>query len=609
MKTEKKAGTVGFVILMVIIGLVYFALLELSKNTIVGWIAAAILFFFYIFTRQNRYRAKGFLKRLGVFALFAVMLAVIFAFTQPPFRQVPAVENKNPEKTEVVTVKQGQLTGVYNKDRTVEVYAGIPYAKPPVGDLRWKEPQQPDKWEGVKECDTFAPRSMQALSLPIVDTLTDLIGYQRFSISLKDNYREAVSEDSLYLNVWKGADTPEDAPVLVFIHGGSLTGGSPSYSEYNGESLAKKGIIVVNFAYRLNVFGYYANEELAKESKNGTTGNYGLLDQVQALKWVHENIAAFGGDPEKVTVAGESAGSSSVNALCVSPLAKGLFRYAIGESSSVTAIRPYHTFRSMKSALKMGKDIMEEFGCSSVEDLRKIDAKKLVATSFTNSAMTVDGYAVTEQPYKTYEKKKNNEKALLNGFNAHEADPFTLFMKADADNYISLLENILGSYAQQAADLYPYRETVPDYKMPVDAGGEAKGTVNELYSAAWFTYSHKTWSELVAAEGRPVYLYWFTKNNGGLRAYHGGEMPYCYGNLGAHAYQYDEQDAFLSEKMQDYWVNFVKTGDPNGVGLVVWDKYNDRPDDVLRFDSEIYMTANPHTEVYKLLDKYQEGLK
>ena len=415
-----------------------------------------------------------------------------------------------------------------------------------------------------------------------------------------------MSEDSLYLNIWKPAGELQNAPVLFFIHGGSLTGGQTWYSEYNGEALAKQGIIVVNCAYRLGVFGYYANEALAAEDPTGTTGNYGLLDQIKALEWVNENIASFGGDPHNITVAGESAGSSSVNAICVSPLAKGLFCRAIAESSGIAAKVPYHTFRTMREALETGMEIQNEFGADSMAALRAIPAEKLVNTKFVNSAMTVDGYAIKEQPFLTYEKGENNEEALLNGFNAHEADLFFFSTKVTKENYAEVLQEVAGDYADEVAQLIPPKAQDPAYKLPlVEAGGDAKGSADEVYSAAWFTYSHHVWSRYLLAQGKPVYLYYFTKDNRSLGSNHAGELPYAFGTYGHHAKLYDESDAALSAIMQSYWLNFVKTGDPNGEGLPYWPQLQEDPAKALELGENVRVIEAPNQALYQILDQYQ----
>ncbi len=395
-----KVKRVGHIVLLILAGLILAALLELGKRTVTGWLVSAGLFVVFILVYDRFLSGLGRLPRLAGWAVFAVLLALAFHLFRPPIRSVPAVEEKNAPVTGVISLDQGQLTGVLNADRTVEVYAGIPYAAPPVGELRWKAPQPPRPWDGVRACDTFAPMAMQARTNTIFDSLTHIAVYHDFKPALRDNWLPDMSEDCLYLNVWKPAGEIHGAPVLVYIHGGSLSTGQSWYGDYNGETLARRGIVVVNIAYRLNVFGYYASQELL--DADGTTGNYGLLDQIQALRWVQENISAFGGDPEKVTVAGESAGASSVGALCVSPLSEGLFRYAIAESSGITPKVPYHTFRPLSKALEAGEATKQEFGAADVTALRALSAEKLLSTRQSYSSMTVDGYAITEQPYLTY---------------------------------------------------------------------------------------------------------------------------------------------------------------------------------------------------------------
>ena len=605
----KKNRHIFFWIIVSLTSLCYFAILELSKNTIVGWALAGAVIVGLIVCELKLLKSKKKLVHLGLWAALVVAFALIGLVSAPPFKRVPAVDVKQPEKTQIVQTAYGDVQGVCNADKSVEVFAGIPYAKPPVGELRWKAPQEPEKWSGVLACDHFAPMSMQSRDSELMNSLTQIVGYNNYKISLSDNYREAVSEDSLYLNVFKPAGDISDAPVLVFIHGGSLTTGQSSFSEYRGEDLAKQGIVFVSITYRLGVFGYYANEQLQAESPEGTTGNYGLLDQIQALRWVQKNIAAFGGDPQKVTIAGESAGASSVNALCVSPLAKGLFRYAIAESSGITAKKPFHTFRSFEEAKQTGSDIMKEFSCESIEQLREIPAEKLVKTQHENSAMTVDGYAIAEQPYLTYEKGNNNESALLNGFNAHEADVFNFMQKVEQEDYAKALQKLFpaGNAADEVLKQFPYDSKEQEYALAVDMGGEAKGTYNYILSGAWFAYSHYRWSEYLAGQEKPVYLYCFTKNNRSLRAYHGGEMPYAYGNLWRHAWLYDESDTALSETMQHYWVNFVKTGNPNGEGLPAWEQYSRGK--VLELGENVAMVQDMYNDLYPMIDDYQNAVE
>ena len=605
---EKKKRSVGFVIGLTLISLLYFVLIEFSKNRIIGWCLAAAAIVCFVLLRRSLISKDKYKKGIGAACRlgFLALLALIYLITAPPVKRVPAVEGFKTAATGIVRVNEGELIGVYNKAHTVEIYAGIPYAKAPVGELRWKEPQDPEPYNGVRACDTYGPMAMQNANSPLYSSLYQILGFHKYHFSLFDNYREEVSEDCLYLNVYVPADYEgEPLPVVFYVHGGSLTTGQSYYTEYRGETFAEKGVIFVNFAYRLGVFGYFANEELAAESPVGTTGDYGLLDQIKALKWVHDNIAAFGGDPDNITIAGESAGASSVNAMCVSPLTEGLFRRAIAESSSVLAKKPYHTFRSMESAVNTGKKVMAEFGANSISELRKVPAEKLAATKQSNGSMTIDGYAITEQPYLTYLKGENHEEALLNGFNAKEGDAFLLGYKAEEDNYVELLKPIAGKYAQELADLVPPGSVTRDKKFIIDAGGAAKGALCEVYSAAWFTYSHYLWSNYMAALDRPVYEYYFTKSNKSLDNFHAGELPYAYGNLFRAKSVYDDSDYELSEIMQSYWINFAKNGDPNGEGLPYWEPVKKPGDKLLEFGETVSMIDDPYLRIYEILDKYQ----
>ena len=267
-----------FWILFAVAALLWVLLFELGKNTLWGWGLLLCLMIGFVLFRLRVLPSCGFGLRLLAFVGAWLLFAALFLVSGPRERRVPAVSAAHPKATGVYTVTEGRLTGVCTEDGQVEVFAGIPYAKPPVGELRWKEPLPPEPWEGVRVCDSFAPMSMQPRNHPLVSSLMDIFGYHTFKISLEDNWIEPMSEDSLYLNVWKPSGDGSGLPVLVYIHGGSLTTGQSSYSAYNGEALARQGIVVVNFAYRLGVFGYYAGEDLAAESPNGSTGNYGLLE-------------------------------------------------------------------------------------------------------------------------------------------------------------------------------------------------------------------------------------------------------------------------------------------------------------------------------------------
>ena len=591
MEKKKTKSGLGFAIWIGLFGLIWLALLELNKNTVIGWVQTIAVLVVYGILRNHWIKNGKWWLRALCFVLMLAFLAGIFVNTQGPYKAHPAVAGKNGGVTDVVTIDDGKLTGVYTADRQVEVYAGIPYAKPPVGDLRWKAPQDPEPWSGVRAADSFAPMFMQPVNSTLYSSLAQIIGYHDYEISLDDNYRDQVSEDALYLNIWKPAGDAEKLPVLVYIHGGALQTGQPWYADYRGEGLARKGVLVVNMGYRLGVFGFLADEELAAESPNGSTGNYGLLDQIKALEWVRDNIAAFGGDPDNVTIAGESAGSACVSALCTSPLARGLFRRAIGESSTVTAPSPAHSFRSLDEALETGRETKARFGARSIAELRKVDAAQLAAAADQNHHITVDGYVLTETPWESYARGVHNEEALLHGFNAYEGTAFILFDNANRKNYEAKVRRMFGEEAEAVLALYP-----------VSSDAEAKARWIDLYSAWFFTYGHYCWTRQAQALDLPCYEYYFTRSNGRLGAWHSGEEVYCYGNIPADSRLYDAADRQLSEIFSSYFANFCRTGDPNGEGLPRWEAADDGKT-VLELNENIRPVADPYLPIYEILDR------
>ena len=588
---ESFAKGIVWRILFILAVLLAALILEFGKHTVIGWILAALLFSGYYLIRAGRKENWKIGKRLAVQLCMLAGFAAILLISWPPVRLVPAAEH-SAGITDIVHVVQGDLTGVRTEDGKVEVYAGIPYAQPPVGELRWKEPQPAEPWDGVLKADHFAPMSMQTQNLPIISSLTQVIGYHDYKISLSDNYREKASEDALYLNIWKPAGEAEKLPVLVYVHGGSLQTGQPWYADYSGEGLARKGVIVVNMGYRLGIFGFFADKALAEESPNGTTGNYGLLDQICALEWVRDNIAAFGGDPENVTLAGESAGSACVTALCTSPLANGLFRRVIAESSTVTAARPAHSFRSMDDALKAGEETLARFGVKTAEELRALPAEKIVGELSEHHHITVDGYVLTETPWESYEKGIYNEEARLHGFNRQEAEAFILFGQANLKNYeekIRLLFSPAG--AEKVLSAYP-----------ASSDPEARQNWADIYSTFFFTYGHSVWERQAEKNDIPSYEYLFAQKNGRLGDWHSGEEVYFYGNIPADSSLYRSEDRELSEIMQQYFVNYIRTGNPNGEGLPDWPANSGADDRVLILDQNIRTGPDPFVDLYPVLD-------
>lgn len=490
------------------------------------------------------------MKKLKTLYISVLFFALLFSSCATTEEKTNPTGLKAQLRTDVITVTGGDVRGIYNKEGTVEIYAGIPFAAPPLGELRWKEPKPVIPWNGVLEADHFAPMSMQKENGRFFNFLMNLYTHSKNDRT----YGGPKSEDCLYLNVWKPAkNAPQGGwPVLVYVHGGSLMSGQSWHQNYDGENLSKNGIIVVNIAYRTGIFGYFADKELALESEHGSTGNYGLLDQIKALEWVHNNIAAFDGDPSNVTIAGESAGSSSVNALCASPLTKGFFVRAIGESSSVIQKNPPHTFRTMEEALEMGDDIKKEFKCSNVSQLRALPASKLIKTKYANNSMTVDGYALPETPYEIYEKGLNHEQALLNGFNKREGFGFAFFTKVNKNNIHALLEPSFKNHTDDFLQKYGSKNNKQLKKLYVDA-----------FSAVCFTYPHDCWTKTLVSHGRPVYEYYFSRENGEIGTNHFGEVIYAYKNV-PRSKNYTDRDYELEEIMSSYWLNFVKYGNPNG---------------------------------------------
>ncbi len=589
---KTKNHDVLFWIFFVLLCAVSLTLLELNKNSLAAWVGTLALLIGYAVLRLKKLKGKHFYLRAAAFLAISALLLSILLHVGRPYRFRPAVE-KSGGMTGVIELRDGKVQGVLTADKAVEVYTGIPYAKPPVGELRWKAPQDPEPWGGVRTCTHFAAMAMQPRSSEIYNSLSQIVGFHDFEVSVHDNFRDAVSEDALYLNIWKPAGAGEKLPVLVYIHGGSLQTGQPWYADYSGEGLARKGILVVNLGYRLGVFGFLATEELAAEDPNHSTGNYGLMDQIKALEWVRDNIAAFGGDPDNVTLSGESAGAACVTALCTSPEAKGLFRRAIAESSTTTAPVPQHSFRLMDEALKTGRETMERFKASSIEELRALPAEQLVAAADTNHHITVDGYILTKTPYESYLAGEHNEEALLHGFNAEEGTPFILFDQANLKNY----ETKVRAYFKDRAD-----EVLALYRPTTDT--EAKTMWVDLYSSVYFTHGHYCLSRQAIAAKEPVWEYLFAKTNGRLSAWHSGEEVYCYNNIPADSKLYDESDRKLADLFSDYFANFIRFGDPNGEGLPAWEQSADGTN-VMLLGDEQKMTADPYLPIDGILDRMQ----
>ncbi|MBI3210463.1 MAG: carboxylesterase family protein [Candidatus Solibacter usitatus] len=440
-----------------------------------------------------------------------------------------------------VATKSGPVSGAASEG--VQTYKGIPFAAPPVGDLRWKAPQPVAAWKQVRQATAFGA--------PCVQT-------PYAAGSLYASAMPPVSEDCLSLNVWTAAKSPaEKRPVMVWIHGGALTRGWGGTPTYDGGNFAKKGVVLVTVNYRLGVFGFFAHPELTAESPHRASGNQGLLDQVAALRWVHENISAFGGDPGNVTIFGESAGSWSVNYLMATPLAKGLIHRVIGESGAAFSV-----MRSLTDGEKAGEKL------GTLKDLRAKSADEIQKAS--SAAVTVvDGWMLREPVHAIFAAGKQNDVPLIAGFNADEATAFltTLGPAVPAEAFERQIKERFGDSAEAFKKAYPASTPQENRQVLLDSWRDQV-----------FGWQMRTWARQQTKTGKsPVYHYFFSRvppgpSSARFGAYHAAEIAYVFGNLAA-SRPWQNADRTLSEAMQNYWINFAKTGDPNGKGLAAWPKF------------------------------------
>ena len=601
MKKKDLVFWIIFPIVSLLVTLFMVFYLDLANGPLVLFIIELIAIAAAITIRILLRHKKFAIRMIPSFSLLITSLLII-SIARPISKPFKAYDTSKPIKTEVMQLEDGKIQGAYTNDKKVEIYAGIPYAKAPIGDLRWKEPQDITPWDGVKDCTYFAAREMQVDTASVISTLVDMYSSKGWHPDYIMNPLQNMSEDCLYLNIWKPNTDKKDLPILFYIHGGSLTTGSSAFADYNGETLARNDVITITIGYRLGIFGYYADKNLQEESVNNTTGNYGLLDQIKALKWVSDNASYFGGDKNNITIAGESAGSSCVSALCTSPLAKGLFKRAIGASSSLVVKTPPHTFRQLDKALEKDRGLYEEFKCTTLEELRKIPASKLVSSSYAPQQMTIDGYALTKTPYEVYLEHDNNEEELLNGFNVKEADAFVvptfLFSPTNKNN---IKERLAGYFNEEIAN-----KLMDVYSSDIEK--DAFSAFNEIISVYWFMQPHQVWSKMAIDAGVKVYRYQFTKDNKFHGNYHSGELPYAYGNLhrDRHSWRYNSSDYELSEKMVSYWANFAKTGNPNYEGGIYWPEYNLSDKKIMELGDNVSLIDDPYLRAYPIIDEYVE---
>ena len=485
-------------------------------------------------------------RSLAVGVMLAVPLAGFGATTAPQ-----------------VKTDSGMVEG--KEDGAVRAFLGIPYAAPPVGDLRWKPPLPAARWSGVRKATDFGAHCMQG------KVYGDM------------NFRDAGgSEDCLTLNVWIPAK-PSGAklPVMVWIYGGGFAAGTTSEARQDGTNLAQQGVVVVSMNYRLGIFGFFVHPELAKESGKNAAGNYGLLDQTAALRWVHDNIAAFGGDPSNVTIFGESAGSFSVSAQMASPLAKGLFQKAIGESggafySGGLSFEP----RSVREE-KDVKTVSEKLGVGTLAELRAIPAQKLLdafappQSPGFDFGPDVDGYFLPESVPAIFAAGKQNDVPLLAGWNRDEGSFEVVFnpQKPTAQSMKAIAQKDFGDKAAEFLKLYPSDTPEIALRSATDFAGDR-----------FIAFSTWAWMEMQSKTGKqPIYRFRFelgppTDPKGPqLGAYHSAEIEYVFGQLDSKTdVTWKPENRALSAEMQKYWANFARNGDPNGPGLPKWPVYSAR---------------------------------
>lgn len=473
-------------------------------------------------------------------------LSFLFALS---LLQINAQENSTMNASIQITTPLGKLEGVEEK-KAVVAYKGIPYAKAPVGERRWKAPEPFGKWDGVREAKQFGPKAMQ----------TNIFGDMVFRSN-------GTSEDCLYLNVWKPVKTgKKPLPVLVYYYGGGFVAGDGSEPRYDGASMAEQGIIAVTVNYRLGVFGFLAHEELSKESGKGSSGNYGLMDQALALKWVYDNIAAFGGDPKKITIAGESAGSISVSALMASPMSKNMIAGAIGESGSILGALPAMPLAEVE---KSGDRFMKMTNSNSIAALRALPADSILSYAgkfgLFNFNRSIDGVFFPKDPETIFSNGEQANVPLLAGWNSEESNYKSIMgnEKITVDNFKKVITRRFGKNADALLKVYA-----------PENDNEVKQAANDLAGDMFISFSTWKWIEQQKQTGQPTYRYYYEQPRPGSDgAAHSAEIEYAMGNLdGNKVFKWTEEDRKVSKIMQSYFVNFIKTGDPNGKGLPKWEK-------------------------------------
>jgi len=489
------------------------------------------------------------------------------------------------------------LSGTASPDGSVLSFKGVPYARPPLGPLRWAPPEPPEAWSGTRDAKTFGPRSIQP---------------ERPKTSISYFGPERESEDCLYLNVWTAAKSDDERrPVMVWFHGGAFQVGSGSFPIFDGANLARRGVVAVTVNYRLGPLGFLAHPELTSQSRHRSSGNYGLLDQIAALSWVRDNIAGFGGDPGCVTIFGQSVGAQTVCCLMASPLARGLFHRAIGQSGASLATPGRvggGSVPSLEEAERRGLTYAKAMGARSLDDLRAMPAEEIQLRvrdqRLTRGSPTYEGYMLPEHVHDIFLKKDHADVPLLTGSNSHE-----------------------GSIRPPAATLGAFRgEAADDVGAPADRlvdlymrdGATVEDASRAFGGHRCFNWQNWTWARMHARAARaPVYYYhfshlspiprdrpWSENTAEKLGAFHTAEIPYVFQTLAARDWAWADADRRLADVMSAYWTNFAAHGDPNGPELPAWERFDRSRPRAMHFAEAAGMGGVPDRDKLDAFDAF-----
>jgi len=512
-------------------------------------------------------------------------LNIVFSTIRYPaillFFVLAACQNRNGTiDARWVQTEAGIIAGTTTVDRAVSIFMGVPFAAPPVGDLRWKAPQPVRPWAGVRQCTEPPASATQPTPKPFLCWSKEFLAPE-----------EPLSEDCLYLNIWTPAKTPYDKlPVLVWIHGGGFTGGSGTVPLYNGEGMARKGVVLVTINYRLGILGFFAHPWLSAESPSRVSGNYGILDQIEALRWIQRNIAAFGGNPGNVTIAGQSAGSMSVNVLMASPLSKGLFHRAIAQSGGMFGKTPVLS-QPLQAAERSGKEFTDRMGFTTIAQLRALPADSLIKFP-VRSGPVIDSY-VCPSISETFANGQQNDVPLITGWNADDGVSF-----GPAPNAQKFTEDARKRYGDRADEFLKL--------FPASTDPEAAQS-QKLMSQLFFGWQNYTWAKMQHATGKngKAFLYYFRRVPPGepsYGAFHSAEFAYALHTLRFWDRPFTEVDYRLEDVMSSYWANFARNGDPNGEGLTEWPPFELSNPRVIELGDEVKSTPVPFRNQIDFLD-------